>query len=226
MTALATTIIERLTTVYPAAADPDRAVAAAAYMRNQFDFLGLPNPVRTPLSRQVLAGLGRPTGDDLAAVATACWDLSAREYQYFACELLRRHIRVATPALLPTVRHCVTTRSWWDTVDTLAAHTVGPLVRHNPELVSTMDSWVEDENMWLARTAILHQLGYREATDTERLFRYCRLQASHPDFFIRKAIGWALRQYAHTDPVAVRAFLAEEGSGLSPLSRREAAKHL
>jgi 3-methyladenine DNA glycosylase AlkD len=111
-------------------------------------------------------------------------------------------------------------------VDTLAAHTVGPLVAAHPVLVATMDAWVTDENMWLARTAILHQLRYKERTDADRLFRYCTLQAGHRDFFIRKAIGWALRDYARTNPDAVRRYVDEHRSILAPLSIREASKHL
>ena len=89
-----------------------------------------------------------------------------------------------------------------------------------------MDAWSADDNMWLVRTAILHQLHYGAATDAERLFGYCTRQAGHPDFFVRKAIGWALRHYARTDAEAVRGFLAAHRHELSPLSVREAAKHL
>ncbi len=124
------------------------------------------------------------------------------------------------------MRELITTKSWWDTVDTLAAHTVGPLVAAHPELADTMDAWVGDENMWLSRTAILHQLRYKERTDAERLFRYCTARAGHKDFFIRKAVGWALREYAYTDPDGVRAYISEHRDNLSPLSVREASKHL
>jgi 3-methyladenine DNA glycosylase AlkD len=89
-----------------------------------------------------------------------------------------------------------------------------------------MDDWAVDENLWLVRTAILHQLTYGRRTDADRLFRYCLRQAGHRDFFIRKAIGWALRQYARTDPVAVRSFVEEHSSLLAPLSVREAVRHL
>jgi 3-methyladenine DNA glycosylase AlkD len=99
-------------------------------------------------------------------------------------------------------------------------------VATHPELISEMDRWIDDENLWVARTAILHQLFYGDATDVDRLFGYCLRQASHPDFFIRKAIGWALRQYARTDPDRVRSFLVGPGAALSPLSVREASKHL
>jgi 3-methyladenine DNA glycosylase AlkD len=89
-----------------------------------------------------------------------------------------------------------------------------------------MDEWATNQDLWLVRTAILHQLHHGTATDTDRLFGYCTAQASHPDFFVRKAIGWALRHHARTDPDAVRAYLAGDGVALSPLSRREAGKWL
>jgi len=223
---LAATVLGRLDEIYPAAADPDRAVGARAYMRDQFPFLGIPHPRLAQLDKQVLAGVGPPTGADLVAVALGCWERPEREYQYFACGYLRRFIKVASASLLPTVRTLVLTKSWWDTVDTLAAHTVGPLVTRHPTLVATMDAWIGDENLWLARTAILHQLRYRDHTDAERLFRYCRAQAGHQDFFIRKAIGWALREYAKTDPIAVTSFVRSQESQLSPLSVREALKNI
>jgi 3-methyladenine DNA glycosylase AlkD len=225
-TPLATTILARLGEIYPAAADPVRAVGVRAYMRDQFEHLGITNPRLTELNRDVLAGLGKPTEADLVDVALGCWAKPEREYQYFACTYLRRYVGVGSPSLLSTARALITTKSWWDTVDTLAAHTVGPLVMAHPKLADTMDVWVMDENMWVARTAILHQIRYKARTDGERLFRYCTTQASHKDFFIRKAIGWALREYAHTDPDAVRAYVEERRAILSPLSIREASKHL
>jgi 3-methyladenine DNA glycosylase AlkD len=223
---LARTVLDRLTTVFPAAADPQRAVAARAYMRDQFPFLGIPAPQQRVLAREVLAGLARPTEADLDRVARACWERAEREYQYFACGWLRRHARICSAAFLDTARHLVVTKSWWDTVDALAAHLVGPLVTRHPRLASTMDDWIRNDNLWLARTALLHQLGYKDATDEDRLFRYCLIRADHRDFFIRKAIGWALREYARTAPNAVRAFVRSHEARLSPLSVREALKHL
>jgi 3-methyladenine DNA glycosylase AlkD len=196
------------------------------YMRDQFPYVGIPTPQRRALSREVLAGQPRPDEDDLRAIALACWDLPEREYQYFAVDLLAGHPRGPTPEFLDTVRRLVTTKSWWDTVDPLASRVVGSIVAAHPATVSTMDSWLVDENLWLARTAILHQLTYKQGTDTARLFRYCLARADHRDFFIRKAIGWALRQYAWTDPEAVRRFVAAHATELSPLSVREATKNL
>jgi 3-methyladenine DNA glycosylase AlkD len=221
-----TAVRDRLVAVYRAAADPVRAEGTRAYMRDQFPYLGIATARRRALSREVLDGTGAPTVPELRDLALACWELPEREYQYFACDLLVRYARGLDAGFLPTVRRLVTTKSWWDTVDALASRVVGPIVAGHPAAVSTMDSWLMDDNLWLARTAILHQLTYKRDTDTERLFRYCLARADHRDFFIRKAIGWALRQYAWTDPAAVRRFVAAHAAELSPLSVREATKNL
>jgi 3-methyladenine DNA glycosylase AlkD len=226
MPAYADTVLTRLAEAYGAARDPVRAAGAAAYMRHRFPFLGIAAPAQKALSREVLAGLPTPSERDLTAVARACWALPEREHQYFAVGLLRRHVRVCSPAFLPVARELVTTKPWWDTVDALAGRVVGPLVAAHPELATTMDDWSSDDDLWLVRTAILHQLFYRSATDTGRLFGYCARQAGHRDFFVRKAIGWALREYAKTDPDAVRDFVAQHRDRLSGLSVREALKNL
>jgi 3-methyladenine DNA glycosylase AlkD len=187
---------------------------------------GFSMPTQRALGRAVLAGLPKPTEDDLHTVALACWQLDEREYQYFVCDYLRTHRAVPGPAFLSTARTLITTKSWWDTVDPLATRFVGELVRRHPKLSKQLDAWSTDKNMWLVRTAILHQMHYRDATNTERLFGYCTRQAGHPDFFVRKAIGWALREYAYTDADAVRKYVAKNRAVLSPLSVREASKHL
>ncbi|MFE6036741.1 DNA alkylation repair protein [Streptomyces sp. NPDC056452] len=223
---LADTVLERLTAVYPRAADPERAVSAAAYMKNIAPFLGIATPQRRALSRTVLAGTGRPDEADCTAIALRCWELPEREYQYFAVDHLRRHVARCSSGFLPVLRHLVSTRAWWDTVDLLAAHVAGPLVTADPVLATAMDRWIEDDDIWIARTALLHQLRYKELTDTGRLFGYCLVRADHPDFFIRKAIGWCLREYAKTDPAAVRDFVEGARDRLSPLSVREALKNM
>jgi 3-methyladenine DNA glycosylase AlkD len=196
----------------------------AAYMRDQFPFFGVPSPALRSLERTAGAGLPAPTEADLRRFAEACWARPQREFQYVACDYLRKHQRVAGPGLLPVLRGLITTKSWWDTVDPLATRVVGDLVRRHPELTADLDAWSADDDRWLVRTAILHQLHYGEQTDTERLFAYCTHQAAHADFFVRKAIGWALRHYARTNPSAVRDFV--RATPLSPLSVREATKHL
>ncbi|WP_055622415.1 DNA alkylation repair protein [Streptomyces sp. JHA19] len=223
---LADTVTERLTAVYGAAADPERAAAMRAYMKDVAPFLGIPSPERRALSRSVLQGTPPPDERDCTAVALRCWRLPEREYQYFAVDLLRRHVRRLSSGFLPVARHLVTTVPWWDTVDALAAHVVGGLVAADPALTADMDAWIEDDDLWVVRTALLHQLRYGERTDAGRLFAYCLRQSGHPDFFVRKAVGWCLREYAKTDPDAVRDFLAREGGRFAPLSVREALKNI
>jgi 3-methyladenine DNA glycosylase AlkD len=225
-TALASTVLSRLAHLYGSARDPDKAVAMVAYVRGQFPYLGIPAPVQRTLAREVLAGLTPPAEADLRDIALACWQLPEREYHYFACQLLRRYVAICSADFIVTAKELLADKPWWDTVDPLASRVVGPLVVRHPSLVATMDAWSVDQDMWLVRTAILQQLFYHDATDEERLFRYCAAQARHPDFFIRKAIGWALREYGKTDPTAVRAFVDAHRSELSGLSIREGTRRL
>ncbi|GAA3457036.1 DNA alkylation repair protein [Dactylosporangium matsuzakiense] len=220
-------LVEHLQHAFGAAADPGLAAPMRAYMRERFEFLGIQSVARRQLTVGVLREAARPTAEpDVLAVARACWALPEREYQYFACDYLIRHVRLLSPAAVPVLRELITTKSWWDTVDALASNVVGPLVTAFPPLVSTMDAWTEPgTDLWLVRTAILHQLKYRTRTDAGRLFDYCERWQAEPDFFIRKGIGWALREYAKTDPARVRSFV-DSHPGLSALSAREALKHL
>jgi 3-methyladenine DNA glycosylase AlkD len=219
-------LLERLQSAFGAAADPGRAAPMRAYMRDRFEFLGIPSTLRREVTQRVLRAAPRPTEPDLIATALACWALPQREYQYFACDYLRKHAAALTPAALPVLRELITTKAWWDTVDALASNVVGPLVAAHPALASTMDDWTAPgTDLWLVRTALLHQLRYRAKTDRDRLFGYCDRWSSERDFFIRKGIGWALREYAKTDPAAVRLFV-DTHPGLSPLSVREALKNL
>jgi 3-methyladenine DNA glycosylase AlkD len=219
-------LLDRLTALAEARRDPGRALAMRAYMRDKFPFLGLASGERDDVLRQATRDLPPPTEDELVAFALACWERDEREYQYMAVRHLRRNAGRCSPALLGTVEHLVTTKSWWGTVDELASHVVGTLVTRHPELVLVMDRWIAADDHWLARTAILHQLRYGPRTDQRRLFAYCLARAADTDFFIRKAIGWALRTHARTAPTAVLAFVSQHEGELSGLSRREALKHL
>lgn len=205
-------------------ADPSRAPQMAAYMKDRFPFLGVGAPTRRAACRGALArarGLDEGAALDLAA---ALWDEPEREFQYVACDLVRASARRWSPGALAPIRALVVSRSWWDTVDALARG-VGDLVLAHPELAAEMDQWIGDDDIWVARVALLHQLGWRDRADADRLFRYCARRAPDDEFFIRKAVGWALRDRARTDPDGVRAFVAAHPE-LSGLSRREALKHI
>jgi 3-methyladenine DNA glycosylase AlkD len=214
--------LRRLTSVFESNRDPARARPMAAYMRDRFPFLGIPTPQRRRITREALKGIGRPSEAELGELAGHLWEMAEREYQYTGVDILIANVRVCGPGFLATARALITTKSWWDTVDALASRVVGPLVVANPGLIETMDRWIESENVWLTRTAILHQLGFKKRTDCRRLFDYCLRRSSDTEFFIRKAIGWALREYSKTDAEAVRTFVETHESQLSGLSRREA----
>ena len=218
-------ILGELQRRFEAEADATRAAGAAAYMRGQFSFYGIDAPSQRRIARDVTAGLPSPTEKQLAAMARRCWKRPQREWQYFACGYLRRHITIASAGFIDVAEELVTAKSWWDTVDALASRTVGPLVQIYPELRRTMDTWATAENIWLARAAILHQLTFKARTDAGRLFHYAELRTADTEFFIRKAIGWALREYSKTDGAAVRRFVKTHPQ-LSTLSRTEALKWL
>ena len=208
-------------------ADPARAAPMAAYMRRRCVFLGVATPQRRAATRAPIAAARAPHEADLAlAVAAALWQEPWRECHYAGVDLLAACAGALRPAALPALRTLIVTHSWWDTIDGLAKHVVGAIVLRHRGAATTMDRWAVAPNPWLRRTAILHQLGFKEATDGDRLFRHCLANARDPDFFLRKGIGWALRQYAYVEPERVAAFLDAHADALSPLSRREAAKHL
>lgn len=219
-------LVEALVETYSDAADDDRAEQMSSYMRDQFPFHGIQAKQRRELDREVTArGPGRPTHHYLIKVARDCWSRPQREYQYFAVDYLRKHHRRLDASFMELGRELVVTKSWWDTVDVLAGGVIGPFVRAHG-MAQVMDTWIVADNTWVVRAALLHQLAAKEDTDVERLFTYCLKRADDTDVFVRKAIGWALRQHGRTDPVAVRKFLEVNGDHLSALSVREATRQL
>lgn len=206
--------------------DPDDAAAMAAYMRDQFPFFG----VRAPERRAAWAGVrhrldpddGLRTADEVLMLAGRLWDGDQRELQLVAADSLVRHHALLDADHLDRVRSLLTTRAWWDTVDVLAPKVVGPMARRDPAVVAVLDRWVRDADQWLVRSAVLHQPHARGDTDVERLARYCTAAAPRREFFVRKAVGWALRQYSYVDALWVVDFVAR--TELSGLSSREALR--
>lgn len=217
---------ENLTTDLRAAADPEKEPQMVAYMKDNFAFLGVTSPIRKALEKPLMAVARTADPDDVLDVADLCWDQDEREFQHVGCALLRARAKTFHADDLDRLHRFITTKSWWDTIDALAAHPVGTLVMNFPELGATMDTWIDDDNMWVARVAILHQLRFKEALNEDRLFGYVEKRAADTEFFIRKALGWALRDYARVAPDAVREFVRTHHDELSGLTRREAMKHL
>lgn len=208
-----------------AVADPARAPAMSAYMKHRFEFLGVPASARKTAQRGFVAACRGVGSGDLLDRADLCWSQPEREFQYTGTDLLARWVASIDADDLGRVELLIRTKSWWDTVDALAANVVGPMVAAEPSLVAVMDRWIDDD-LWVARSAILHQLRYRDRTDADRLFGYVDRRCADTDFFLRKAAGWALREYSKIDPDAVRRYVADRGDRLSGLTRREALKRI
>ncbi|MDQ1910454.1 DNA alkylation repair protein [Paenibacillus sp. GD4] len=208
-----------------ASACAEKAGPMEAYMKHHFPFLGLKTPERKVLMGEFVKEYGIPKGEKLLGVAEELWSLPEREFQYIAQGLLEKHVKKAEREHLDYLEKLIVTKSWWDTVDLLASKLVGGHLLRFPELIPAYtERWIGSDNLWLRRTALLFQLGYKEKTDEELLFRLIRRCAHEQEFFIRKGIGWALREYAKTSPEAVQRFVAD--TPLSPLSVREALKHV
>ena len=199
-----------------------------AYMRHQFPFLGVKAPGQKAVARAALAVAGPPAdADQVVAALDRLWDRREREYRYVGAALACRFAPKASPAFVDHAARWITTEPWWDTCDPLARGAVGLVVRRHPELRATMEAWLRGDDLWLIRSAVIHMGGWKNAIDRDWVFAACLARADHPDFFIRKAIGWILRDLAWVDPDAVVAFVDGPGAAvLSGLSKREALKNL
>ncbi|MEM9090797.1 MAG: DNA alkylation repair protein [Cyanobacteria bacterium P01_F01_bin.53] len=215
--------LQALQALFSQHADPVKAVPMKKYMRNQFEFLGIKSPEHTRLFKQFVAEHGLPTVAQLEPLILTLWQWPEREYQYLALSFLRRLRSQLAPAIAPTIETLIVEKSWWDTIDSLASHTVGDLyTRYPQEMAVYITRWRSHSNFWLRRTTLLFQLGYKSKTDEALLFSLVRENLGSKEFFINKAIGWALREYSKTAPTAVQQFV--ETTELASLSRREALK--
>lgn len=205
--------------------NPDLAKPMEQYMKNHFPFLGIKSPERKALTKQSFQQLGIGKEPIDAEFVTDLWNEREREYQYVALDYLAKQKNQLEKDHLPLLETLLTTKSWWDTVDMLAQHPVGTIAFKWNEVIPTfIEGWSTNENMWLRRTAILFQLRYKENTDEELLYRYILANAASNEFFIQKAIGWALREYSKTNHDAVKHFIANHQ--LAKLSVREGSKYI
>ncbi|WOD39948.1 DNA alkylation repair protein [Nodosilinea sp. E11] len=217
------TYLHNLRRLFESQANPDRALPMKQYMRNQFEYLGIQSPQQKVLLKQFISDYGLPERERLDSVVRELWDWPAREYQYAALTFLDKLQKQLAPDVIPLLHHLIVTKSWWDTVDSIASHHVGKLLKQYPDIRDdVIDQWRKSDNLWLRRTTILFQLGYKGDTDESLLFSLIRENQADTEFFIQKAIGWALREYSKTAPDAVLAFVEQEH--LAALSKREALK--
>jgi 3-methyladenine DNA glycosylase AlkD len=204
--------------------NPEKAKWGKAYLRNQFDLFGLTGPDRNEAFHLFQKENGFPTIGELDSIIKYAWEQPEREMQYAAMELLFSMRKQADMQIIELYEWLILHKSWWDTVDYIAPNLVGNFFSSFPETRNpTIEKWMDSGNFWLQRSCLLFQLKYKVKTDSGLLFDLCTRLASEKEFFIRKAIGWSLRQYARTNPGAVMAFV--DRTSLSGLSKREALKH-
>jgi len=217
--------VASLKTLFEQNADPTQAAPMKKYMRDQFEYLGIKTPKNVSLQKEFFEEHGFPRLSELDTVLHDLWSLPQREFQYVAAGLLGRFNKQIPAKFIKTIEYMIITKSWWDTVDSIAGGTVGIHFQRFPEVRGKyLPKWRSSDNFWLRRTAILFQLNYKKETDFELLCEIICENLDSKEFFINKAIGWSLRQYARVDPKAVTKFV--QSTPLHPLSRREAMKHL
>jgi 3-methyladenine DNA glycosylase AlkD len=206
-------------------ANPQEAVGMKAYMRDQFEFFGVKAVERRMVFKGWVKENGLPSVAELPGVVDALYGRPERELHYCAVELVEKMATKLDLSHLGLAERLITENSWWDTVDTVASHVVAPILLKSPgEMRRVAEGWSASGNLWLRRVSIIFQLPYKGKTDVDLLFDMIRRETGSNEFFIQKAIGWSLRQYAYTDAAAVREFLGTHE--LKPLSVREAMKHL
>lgn len=208
-------------------ANIENAFSMKKYMKGKFNFYGIKSPLRKELCKPFLNKENRPPIDEIVEIIINLWNEPKRELQYFALELLIKYSKQLKAEDYSIFEIMITNKSWWDTVDLIASNLVGTHFNIFSEIKKPIsEKLINSDNMWLNRTAIIFQLKYKETTHEEMLYSYILQHAGSLEFFIRKAIGWSLREYAKTNPESVMHFVKTNENKLSGLSIREALKHI
>lgn len=206
-------------------AHPSIAIQQKAYLKNQFEFFGIKTPERREICKPFLQKSHLPSKKQAIQIIEALWKKPEREYQYLAQELLFQYKKEFEKDDIDLIEWMIVHKSWWDTVDMIAASLAGSYFQKFPEQIPTItNKWMKSRNIWLQRSCLIFQLKYKNKTDTQLLEKIILPLQSSKEFFINKAIGWMLREYSKTNPVWVKKYVA--ANTLSNLSRREALKRM
>ena len=217
--------LTKIKKIYAANADPTIAKGAKAYLLNQFEFYGIKTPLRRKICKEFYKAHPVKDHNELSSIIKDCFAAPQREIHYFAIELLGYHHKLWSKKTIPLIEWMVTHQSWWDSVDSTNSFVISKFFMKFPETIEiTTSKWNNSSNQWLQRMSLLFQLTYKKKTNTTLLSQYIKNCQLEEDFFIRKAIGWALRAYAYTDSKWVVQFIKAHPQ-LSNLSKREALKH-
>ncbi|MBM6619392.1 DNA alkylation repair protein [Bacillus suaedaesalsae] len=220
--------VENLSVVLKKYENKDEAEKMSQYMRGQFSYFGLRAPQMKDVTKNYIKEFGFPSSEDIPIVMKQMYSLDQRELQIIALAIMDHKLK-KDPDIsdIEILEYIITTKSWWDTVDHIAANQVGTYFRKFPEHVEEyVEKWLESDNIWLIRTSILYQLKYKQETNFQYLKEIILRSAGTKEFFINKAIGWALREYSKIDGEAVISFINEYNERLSNLSIREGLKWL
>jgi 3-methyladenine DNA glycosylase AlkD len=222
-------LLRRLRAELRRAGDPQKAAGMRAYMKSAMPYHGVPAPALRRICRQLFATLDLVSAREWREAVLALFrGAKHREERYAAVALAERGARAFEDLdALPMYEEMIATGAWWDIVDVIASHRLGALLRKYPEpMRRTMRKWSRSRDIWKRRASILCQLGFKRHTDLSLLYTCIEPSLASQEFFLRKAIGWALRQYAWTDPDEVRRYVREHANELSRLTRREALKNV
>ena len=215
--------IKDIQNLYENNRNPENAKKMAAYMKNKFPFMGIPAPLRNELFKEFQYKFGKINIIDIEPLVYKLWALPEREYQYLAIALLLKIKKQLTPSHLEFILELITDKSWWDSIDALAPHFVGNILSEYPNLRNEyIPIWIKSDNIWLNRTAILFQLKYKTETDFSLLKSIIDALKNKNEFFVKKAIGWALREYSKTEVNLVKEYV--QNANLQSLSEKEALK--
>lgn len=202
----------------------EEAESMSKYMKYKFPFVGIPTPQRKELFKIFFNTFPIPSYDETKVIVRELFNLEQREYHYFGVHLLLKHKKRWSATDIVYFENLVLNKSWWDSVDLINSKLIGPFFVKYPNLAVAMtDSWSQSKNIWLKRVSIIYQLGYKTKTDTIVLENHILENAASNEFFVQKAIGWALREYSKTDYKWVLNFIIQN-STLKSLSKREAIK--
>lgn len=211
--------------IFEANRSEENALPMKKYMKDHFPFIGIKTPLRRELMKvfyketEILKAEFQPT------LVKLLWDKDEREYQYAALDYINSSLNKINSTYLPLLEKLIMTKSWWDTVDVIAPHPIGKIAKETPSVIDqTIEGWANGNHLWLRRSSILFQLRYKDQTDEATLYRYILKNADSKEFFIQKAIGWALREYSKTNPDSVREFIMS--NTLAKLSVREGSKYI
>lgn len=220
-------LVQFVRTELSARADPAKAVHMQAYMKTKMPFYGVPKPDREPVVRELKQRFAPADPHEYRQNVLSLWNLAHREEKYLAIGYVRTFRQFMTFEQIDLFERMIVEGAWWDLVDELASPIVsGVILIDRDRMRPVLEGWIENQVMWLRRAAIICHNGHKEKTDWPQLSDFCLRRSHEKEFYIRKAIGWALRDYARIEPEVVRSFLHEHRGKLSGLSYREAAKHL